>query len=176
MPVIFLANKIDLLSEAKQNSNEATSIEDFQYLLNKHQVTGYLTSALTGKNVERAFAGLGKMLIKKITKPSPNELHEKRIQQISNKYESAISKAIDNIIMDFHTDFGGDLEETMTIVRKQFEKAGVDINNPTTDGLRRAVEYLSNVERSFWSNNEVNYRKQKRLTFINQIDKMNKPF
>ena len=68
VPIIFLANKIDLLSGIEKNSSEATSIVDFQNIVNRYNASGYFTSALTGENVEKAFSGMGKVLMKNIPK------------------------------------------------------------------------------------------------------------
>ena len=75
--------------------------------------------------------------------------------------------------MDFYENYGSSLEETMPIIRKQFEKAGVDINDPTIKGLRKAVKFLGKVESNFWSHEEVTCRMRKRLSIINQINEIN---
>jgi GTPase SAR1 family protein len=184
VPVVFLANKIDLLPNINKTTPEAFNINDFQNMVNQHKASGYLTSALTGKNVEIAFGKLGRLIVMDNLKPVSDQVTEAKAQAhatnnllpkgiIANDtsdYDSAIVRATDEIIMDFHKSFGGDFEETMPIIRKQFEKAGMDINEPTIDGLRKAIKLLGNVESNFWSNNEVNYRMKKRLSIINQIN------
>jgi small GTP-binding protein len=172
VPIIFLANKIDLRSSIDKNSSEATSMDEFQSMVNRYKAIGYFTSALTGQNVEKAFIGLGKKLMKNISQQSTPQLPKRIIHQIDGNYESAIIKVTDEIIMDFYKNFGGDLEETMPIIRKQFEKAGVDINDPTIEGLRKAIKYLRNVESNFWPQKEVNFRMKRRLSIINQINEM----
>lgn len=174
VPVLFLANKIDLLSSIRKDSPEVTSMDDFQKIAHKYKATGFFTSALSGKNVENAFGSLGKLLIKNHQgQEQPKgelQLPNRILHHVNGKYESAIIRVTDEIIMDFHKNFGGDLEETMPIIRKQFEKAGVDINEPTVAGLRRAVDYLRMVESNFWSDEEINNRRQRRLSIINQLD------
>ncbi len=173
VPIVFLGNKIDLLSGIEKNSSEATSIGDFQNMVNRYKATGYFTSALTGENVENAFSGMGKMLIKNITKQDTLQLPKRIIHHVDGGYKSAIIRATDEIIMDFYNNYGGSLEEIMPIIRKQFEKAGVDINKPTVDGLRKAIKYLGVVESNFWSHEEVISRMRKRLSIINQINEIN---
>jgi small GTP-binding protein len=172
VPIIFLANKIDLRSSIDENSPEASSMDDFQRMVNRYKAIGYFTSALTGQNVEKAFIGLGKKLMKNISQQPKLELPKRIIHQIDGNYESAIIRATDEIIMDFYKNFGGDFEETMPIIRKQFEKAGVDINDPTVDGLRKAIKYLRNVESNFWPQKEVNFRMKRRLSIVNQINEI----
>lgn len=175
VPIVFLGNKIDLLPGIDKKSPEANATVDFQEMVNRYNATGYFTSALTGENVQSAFAGLGKMVIKNVPLQPKLQLPKRLIQQMDDNYESNIIRATDEIIMDFYKNFGSTLEETMPIIRKQFIKAGVDINNPTIEGLRRAIEFLSKVESNFWPNQEVSYRMKKRLSIINQITEINKP-
>jgi len=173
VPIIFIANKIDLLYGINKNSAEANTVVDFQNLANRYKAPGYFTSALTGENVENIFRGIGKLIAKKIPQQSTPQLPDKFVRHTSGFYESAIIKATDEIIMDFQKNFGSSLEETMPIIRKQFEKAGVNINEPTIEGLRKAVLFLSKVESNFWSSEEVSYRMKKRLSIINQISEIN---
>ena len=86
-------------------------------------------------------------------------------------FQSAIVKVADEIIMDFYKEYGSSMEETMPIIRKQFENAGIDINNPTIEGLRKAVELLGEVESSFFSQEEVATRLKKRMSLINRLMK-----
>lgn len=173
VPIVFLANKIDLRSDIEKNSPEATTIDDFQNMANRYKASGYFTSAKTGENVETAFRGMGKMLTKDFTVQTPPQLTERVIRNASVGYESPIIKATDEIIMDFYKKYGASLEETMPIIRKQFERAGVDINEPTIEGLRKAVKFLGKVERNFWSHDEVSFRMKKRLSMINHIVQIN---
>jgi small GTP-binding protein len=173
VPIIFLANKIDLRLNIEQNPDEATTIVDFENMLYRYKATGYFTSALTGENVQSAFRGIGKMLIKNIHQQSSIQLQKRITPHVNGHYESAIIKATDEIIMDFHKSYGSSLEEIMPIIRKQFEKAGMDINEPTVEGLRKAVKFLGKVESNFWPTKEVTIRMKKRLSIINQIIEIN---
>ncbi len=175
VPIIFLANKIDLLLSIDKDSPEANTVVDFQNLANRYKAPGFFTSALTGENVENVFRGIGKLIVKNITRQSTLQLPDKYIYHTSGFYESAIIKATDEIIMDFQKNYGSSLEETMPIIRRQFKKAGVDINEPTIEGLRKAVEFLGKVESNFWSYEVVTGRMKKRLSIINQINKINAP-
>jgi small GTP-binding protein len=169
VPIMILANKIDLFSDSEKTSQETTSSANLQNMLNRNNASGYFTSALTGNNVGKAFSGMGKMLIKNLIQQSTPQLPKSIIRQVNSNYESDLIKATDEIIMDFHKNFGSDFEETMPIIRRQFEKAGVDINDPTVESLRRAIDYLGRVESNFWSYEEVSSRRKKRLSIINQI-------
>jgi small GTP-binding protein len=169
IPMIFLANKIDLRKNIDPNSAEAAALDDFQKIAHQNKTIGFFTSALTSQNVENGFIALGKRLIKNISQQSDQQLIQKLASHINGGTESPIIKATDDIIMDFHTSFGGDFEETMPIIRRQFEKAGVDINNPTIEGLRKAIKYLGMVESNFWPDKEVSSRLKRRLSIINQL-------
>jgi small GTP-binding protein len=57
IPVIIMANKVDLKGEAEFSPNELSTVAD------EFQVPYFLTSAKTGLNVEAAFTELGKQLI-----------------------------------------------------------------------------------------------------------------
>jgi len=56
----------------------------------------------------------------------------------------------------------------MPIVRQQLTRAGVDINGPTKEGLRLAVEYLAETEAGFKSAEEVEANKLRRLAWIKE--------
>ena len=59
------------------------------------------------------------------------------------------------------------------LAKEGHEIIGVDINEPTIEGLRKAVLFLRKVESNFWSSEEVSYRMKKRLSIINQISEIN---
>jgi len=174
VPIIFLANKIDLSSRIEKYTPEATALDDFQNMVFRYNAKGYFTSALDGTNVENAFISMGKFLMKDMHQQTKLKLPEKINEYLNKRYCSKIIRATDEIIMDFYENFGSTFEETMPIIRKQFEKAGVDINNPTIDGLRNAIMNLKVVESNFWSNEEVSSRMKKRLAILNQIDEVNR--
>ena len=171
IPIVVLTNKIDLLSNIKNDRLEFSIIDNFQNVAKQYKASGYMTSALTGENVEEAFREMGKILIKSNSHKSIIRSPVKIKSPESKCYASAITKVTDEIIMDFYKDYGSSLEETIPIIRKQFEKAGLDINEPTIEGLRKAIELLGEVESSFWSHEEVSSMMKKRLSLINQLTK-----
>jgi small GTP-binding protein len=171
VPVVFLANKIDLLSKNEKDSTGSCIIEEFQNVVKQYNASGYLTSALTGENVEEAFGGIGKEIVRSIPFRPTIQSHEPHGCPEPKYFEPAIIKVADEIIMDFYREYGSSMEETMPIIRKQFENAGIDINNPTIESLRKAVELLGEVESSFFSQEEVATRLKKRMSLINQITK-----
>ena len=75
--------------------------------------------------------------------------------------------ATDQIIVDFCHEFG-DMETGMPLVRQQLTRAGVDINGPTKEGLRLALEYLAETESGFKSAEEVEANKLRRLAWIKE--------
>ncbi len=75
--------------------------------------------------------------------------------------------ATDQIIVDFCREFG-DMETGMPLVRQQLTRAGVDINAPSREGLRLAVEYLAEVEAGFKGAEDIEANKLRRLAWIKE--------
>ncbi len=65
IPVIYLANKIDLEKE------RAIKISEFEKFAQSENVDNFVTSAKTGQNVNNAFLKLGELVVNKITEPAP---------------------------------------------------------------------------------------------------------
>jgi len=81
----------------------------------------------------------------------------------------AVSVA-DMIMVDFCNDFGG-IEVGTPVLREQFSRAGLDVKNPSKDGLMKAIDLLADVERSFKSESDVERAKEKRLNWISGLRK-----
>ncbi len=62
VPIMYLANKIDLQKKIKVNTKE------FEEFIKKEGVNCYFTSAKTGENVENAFFKLGYLIVKSLPK------------------------------------------------------------------------------------------------------------
>jgi len=63
----------------------------------------------------------------------------------------------------------GGQEAAMPIVRQQLARAGVNVTNPTIEGLRLAVEYLAEAESAFRNAEEVEASKLRRLGWIKAV-------
>lgn len=164
IPFVILANKSDLAGNAEFSRKE------LKETALKFKVPFYLTSAKSGDNVNQAFHELGKIMVDlktveplKLTKPTV--IHPKLL--FKDK-KGEITRVIDKIIDDFCKAYS-DIEDAMPVVRRQFELAELDPNNPTLDALERAVERLAKVEMSFRKKSVVNANLTERLKWIEEI-------
>jgi small GTP-binding protein len=151
VPFIIMANKSDLIRKAEFNEN------DLKQFTSKHKAPFYLTSAKNGENVKRAFEAIGRRMLKlgSIEPLTPSESGP-----VDEKV-SKISIVIDKIMDDFCQEYG-DLEDAMPVLRKQFELAELDLNNPTEEALRRAVGRLAMIEKGYKKKEiaDINYNKR----------------
>ena len=67
--------------------------------------------------------------------------------------------------MDFCKNFGG-VETGMPVIRQQFARAGIDVNHPSREGLRKAIYLLAEVERGFRAPADVDTNRDRRLTWL----------
>lgn len=155
VPLVFAGNKLDLSSDHRY------AVDLLGYLEQKYDAKGFLSSAKTGENVERMFGELGRGVaqsfdepVERIGQPTP----PRRI------LDTTLAVA-DRIMTDFCAGFGG-LESAMHVVRKQFEKAEVDVQAPTEEGLVQVVDLLANVEKGVKSDEAVAASRLRRLSWI----------
>lgn len=155
VPFVIMANKSDLIRKAEFNENE------LKLFASKHKVPFYLTSAKNGENVKRAFEAIGRKMLKfkRIEPPIPYESGS-----VGDKV-SDISIVIDKIIDDFCQEYG-DLQDAMPVLRKQFELAELDLNNPTKEALKRAVGRLAMIEKGYKKKEVADTNYNKRIKWI----------
>jgi small GTP-binding protein len=165
-PLLFLANKMDLMDNAQFTLEELESISSDN---NQSDIGNYfLTSAKTGENVNDAFMALSKMVLtsKNIRDPSAEIFEELMAESVLiEKDKTTLIGVTDMIITDFCNGFENK-DEAMKILRDQFVRAGVGISNPTKMGMEKAVEYLVEEELKFRDPEEVKQRKEKWLRLI----------
>jgi len=157
IPIIFAANKIDLMDKAQFTKSE---FESFAKRYNSEYI---FTSAKTGENVEEAFTKLATHMVK--FKPIPRQ----ETQKLKNREIKSIIDAADMIIDDFCENFGGH-EAAMPIVRKQFEKVNMSVTNPTKEGLIKIVEALSKIESDFKPQDVVRKNRTRRMLWLEKIE------
>ena len=176
VPIIFVCNKSDLVDQHEFRPRDLKSVAKRYYgelkgVLPKKLKAYYSTSAKTGKNVKAAFESLGHLLLKK------NEL----VDPVKKMYESltalGISRtadtttpvgALDAIILDFSESFE-DPRLAMLILRQELTRAAFDINNPTKEGILRAIEYLAEAEAEYMNERTVKANLERRLEFADNI-------
>ncbi|UCG68678.1 MAG: GTP-binding protein [Thermoplasmata archaeon] len=157
IPFIILANKSDLINQAEFNE------QDLRHFADKYDAPYYLTSAKSGENVDRAFLILGKRMLRPVAfGPLPSS----KVLMPEEIYNN-ITELIDKIIDDFCNEFNRPVD-AMHILRKQFEIAGLDLNNPTEETLKSAVERLAIVETGFKDREIAEANLKKRLKWIKE--------
>jgi len=155
IPMIIVGNKVDLVA-VRADAEERVAVA-----AKKFAMTGFVSSAKTGENVEEAFLAIGNLVVQQ--PEAPEEAAE------AGKEEGPLTLvgATDQIIVDFCREFG-DMETGMPLVRQQLTRAGVDINAPSREGLRLAVEYLAEVEAGFKGAEDIEANKLRRLAWIKE--------
>ena len=126
------------------------------------RVTGFLSSAKTGENVEASFACLAKAVIIEA------ESRLRRGERIEEDVPNELIAVCDQIMMDSCDAMGGQ-EAAMPIVRQQILRAGVDVRAPSVEGLKLAVEYLAEAESSFRNAVDVEASTRRRLGWIKAV-------
>ncbi len=176
VPMIFVCNKSDLKGKYEFQPEE---IEDVakkyggfgEASLGKDLKSTYSTSALDGTNVEKAFEALGHLVL------SESELKDpvKKICEVlratgirRNLDKTTPIGALDAIIVDFCDGFK-DSRMAMIILRQEIVRAGIDISNPTKEGILKAVEYLAEAEYEFIDEEKVFSNLEKRRGLANNI-------
>jgi len=76
--------------------------------------------------------------------------------------------ALDAILTDFCEGFDDD-RLAMSFVRQETIRAGIDVRNPTRDGLLVIVEYLAEAESDFLGAKEVHANHEKRLAWAKAV-------
>jgi small GTP-binding protein len=176
VPLVFASNKADLENEIAFDSamrEEMASRYNYGITdsLPPHLSTSYLTSAKTGSNVESAFESISHLLLNNKEPENPiKELYETLVAE--GIYRQADKKtligATDALIVDFSGGFE-DEDLAMSNITSEFIRAGLDVRNPSKDGLLRVVEFLAECESEHKEEEIVLKNRQRRLDMINRI-------
>ena len=162
IPVLFMANKCDLKDQAQFGENELKEMADKYDFLTIDPA--YLeTSAKTGVGVQDAFEQLGEKIISGDKIISSDCFSITDLNNVQNLIDVA-----DHIMADFCQTFGG-IDYAPPYLKKQIEKAGLDVKNPSVKGLKDLVRHLSVVETRFKEPRTVSMNKMKRMHIINKI-------
>lgn len=157
--LVFVANKSDLTDGVQ------FSLDELQKLASKYSTLAYPSSAKTGENVEKLFLSLGEMLTDK--KVTPDSQDFTIIENIPE--EMNIVAVTDFVINDFCNNYG-DTEIAMPIIRQQFARAGVDIREPTKEGLLKVIDLLAEVEQDLKDKNAVKENRTKRRLLVEKVN------
>lgn len=152
VPIVFLANKIDLVDEAGFDADELSQLaeqNDGKYMP---------TSAKTGENVENAFIEVGKSII------AGKEGMEVHVKQQEKKLSPA--EAMDNIFAHFVENYHQETDFAMAVLRKQCNVIGLDIKNPTKREMMQLIDKLAEVETGVLSPAQISKNKVDRKNFI----------
>jgi small GTP-binding protein len=162
VPLIFVSNKYDLKREYEFEFEELSDIASryntgFEKDLPEPLTTDYVTSAKTGKNVDRAFESLGYLLALDVEQADPvKELYESLIAQSVKRTSDDKTPigVLDTILVEFCEGFV-DSRLAMLIIRQEIARAGIDIRSPAKEGIFKFIEYLAEAETEFLDKKKV---------------------
>jgi small GTP-binding protein len=153
VPLVFMGNKCDMVSEAKIGVKEMTEVA-FAF-----DSPCYLTSAKTGENIEHAFKALAIALLSQKVRP----------EKAPQSKVLTPAQAFDEIMVHFCESYGQDQEFAMAVVRKQSIAAGLDVRRPSTEQLIKFVDGLAEAEKEFKGPAEATSNKAHRRALIERI-------
>jgi small GTP-binding protein len=156
VPMVIVGNKVDLLEDERVAAHEYT-----YYLHGKYDAPAVMTSAKTGVNVESVFRTLGELMVEAAGIPI------ERLALVTPPQEPVdrLIRVADKIMTDFCYQLGS-VEAGMPVVKRQFERAGVDVRAPTLGSLQKAIEYLAAVEKDFKTRSEIAENRGRRLGWL----------
>jgi small GTP-binding protein len=147
VPILFLANKHDLIDQA------TFTADDMENITSQYRTEFLFTSAKSGENVEKAFYQLGTILVE----------DSLRLETISSPKQVA-----DEMIVSF-CDLHGGVERGMPMISHQFKQANVDLTNPTKQGLTMALNKLVDLTTRVKGREVANLERQKFMRLINRL-------
>jgi small GTP-binding protein len=140
IPVVVLANKNDL--------KPAFGRAEIEKVIGDYELPYFLASAKTGENVNEAFRKLGAIMIepwKGVKREVPLEMIEalEREMKLDLSSDEALTPLqVEDTIMARYGDLYEDPDFGMAILRVQFNKVGVNFEDPTVEGLKKVVDFL----------------------------------
>jgi Ras-related protein Rab-27B len=166
IPMVFIANKIDLENQRK--------VEDaqIQQIANKYGVPYYFTSAKTGENINKAFFALGKLMVRpfKGYRMRPAKTVKPVRKESEFGYPRTILDVEDEIIAKFCEELEG-FDLTMPMIRQQFEKENVDFRNPKKEQLIRVVNNLVAAAQVFKDPEELKKLRKDLMQIVYNFEK-----
>jgi len=156
IPMVIVGNKVDLLQEERMAAHEYA-----YYLEEKYSSPSIMTSAKSGERVEDAFKTLGEMVVENAGIPI------ERLALVTPPQEPVdrLIRVADKIMTDFCYELGS-VDAGMPVVKRQFERAGVDVRSPTAAALQKAIDFLAAVEKDFKGEDEIAANRERRLAWL----------
>ncbi len=175
VPMVFVSNKRDLAKDPKSGHEYMRAIAskfnvDIGDDLPEGLSTCLMTSAKTGENVEKAFQSLGHLMLSDKPPTDPvKELYESIVAMgvTRNNDKSTPVGALDAILVDFCEEFDDD-RLAMCMLRQEITRAGLDVRNPTREGLLRVIEYLAEAETEFMDAKTAISNRERRLAWARE--------
>ncbi len=147
-PIIFLANKSDLIDPKSEEAREYRA--ELLFLSEKYNSKFYFTSAKTGENVETAFRDIGLLSINY----KPKFYYDDSLYKTPH-WEISTTTALDLIKAQLYHELGGE-EFVNSILQTQLPKIGIDITQaPTKEQLEKLVEVIKDIEKSFLPEDKI---------------------
>jgi small GTP-binding protein len=157
VPLIYLANKADLLRERQFDEAELLA------MARAHNASYFMTSARTGTNVESAFWTFGRTLVQGNGGPAPGVEMPRPHYVVRSEIEAA------DAIIDHFCGQCVDREWAMDVIRHAFVSAGVNISAPTVEGLQRVLAHLEAVERDFQGEATARGHRIERMKYLTPL-------
>lgn len=173
IPLIFFANKSDMIAERKFDFADLQKIAN----ANLHPGIGgklknaFLTSAKTGENVDVGFKHMVAflMLLENEEEKDPRAFIIDSLIRSIEAMEvdtSTLYGALDAIMVDFTTSFGNE-SQAMDILREAFKEANLTLKEPTFVGVEKLIYALSRKELSAGKpESEVKANLEKRFAIL----------
>jgi small GTP-binding protein len=176
VPMVFACNKSDLKREYEFKQDDLVEVAErystgANKILPKWLDTNYSTSAKKGENVKKLFESLGHMLVSADRLKDPLNEHYQNLVARGVRDETDRTSpigALDSIIMDFCDGFD-DSRTAMLILRQEIARAGIDVRNPSKEGVRKVVEYLAEAESEFIDEKKVQSNLKIRMDWAKNI-------
>jgi small GTP-binding protein len=175
IPLVFASNKSDLTDACSYEFKEMEEMASrYNYgcdPIPSPLKTCYITSAKTGENVENAFQSLGHLLLANKIPVNPiKEIWESLVAEgiYRDSDKKTLVGATDAIIVEFAAGFE-DEKLAQQFISQEFVRAGLDVRNPSKDGLFRVVELLAEVESDYKEEKLVLENRQRRMDMVNRV-------
>ncbi len=166
VPIIFLANKVDLLYSMDYSMKELEQIflssEEIESVIQNFNAPFYRTSAKTGENVEEAFMTTAKMILTQVSRDRETNMIEAKSRQ------NVLANTL-NMIRDEFSEAVGDYQKAQSILNGIFNELGLDMENPSKSGVLQAIDRIEAEEEIYLSPEEAAKNQKLRRFKIEQF-------